>query len=58
MKVHNTSGTLEEAARIVCRMSQEERDEFYKEMFRYNPSRPCVENARTGDPVLASSASL
>jgi hypothetical protein len=45
MKLNNVSGTLEEAARIVCRMSQEERDEFYKEMFKYNPSRPCVESA-------------
>ena len=40
MKIRNISGTLEEAARIVCRMSQEDRDEFYAEMFKYNTSRP------------------
>jgi hypothetical protein len=57
MKLNNISGTLEEAARVICRMSQEERDVFYKEMFKYNPSR-CVENARTDGPALASSASL
>jgi|GEM_PF-6740309 len=42
MKIHNASGTLEEAAKIVSMMSAEQRREFYDEAFKYEPSRPCI----------------
>ena len=45
MKIHNTSGTLEEAARIVSAMSPEKRKAFYDELFKYEPSRPYVGSA-------------
>jgi hypothetical protein len=45
MRLHNISGTLEEAARIISAMSPEERSDFYDEVFKYEPSRPCAESA-------------
>jgi hypothetical protein len=57
MKIHNLSGTLEEAARIISAMSPEERSEFYDELFRYEPSRPYVESASAHPVVSASSTS-
>jgi len=55
MKIHNVSGTLEEAARIVSAMSPEERDGFYEELFKYEPSHPFVENT-PAHPVASASA--
>ena len=51
MKLNNVSGTLEEAARIVCRMSQEEWHKFCEEMFKYNPSRPMQEEITKKEEV-------
>lgn len=42
MKLHNMSGTLEEAAKIISTMSEQERSKFYDELFKYEPSRPCT----------------
>jgi hypothetical protein len=58
MKIRNISGTLEEAARIISRMSPEERSTFYDDLFKYEPSRPCVESASGNPAAPASSASL
>jgi hypothetical protein len=58
MKIHNVSGTLDEAARIVSGMSPEERNGFYEELFKYQPSRPFVEKTPASPVVSASSASL
>ena len=52
MMIHNTSGTLEEAARIVSAMSPEERNAFYDELFKYEPSRPYVEIASAQHRVI------
>jgi hypothetical protein len=38
--IHNISGTLEEAARILSRMSHEERSEFYAALFKYDRRTP------------------
>lgn len=52
MKIDNNSGTLQEAATIISAMSQEQRNEFYDELFRYEPSRPCtVEHPSNAEPT-------
>lgn len=58
MKIHNVSGTLEEAVRIISEMSPQKRSEFYDELFKYQPSRPCVESASGNSAASVSSASL
>jgi len=50
MKIHNVSGTLEEAAKIVATMTPEEWHRLCDEMFQYEPSRPCAEKVPTVQP--------